>query len=117
MVLSTIIIIKLIAPSAPPLPATMTVLITSSSFYMKWDPPSFYHRNGIITHYKINVIEIETGLTFQHTAYSTSITVSSLHPAYTYEFTVAAYTVGLGPFSFPFNITTDEEGNLVCSLL
>ena len=56
------------------------------------------------------IIEIETGIVFQYTEYSNFISVTSLHPAYTYEFTIAAFTVGLGPYSSPFNITTAEEG-------
>ena len=54
--------------------------------------------------------EQETGIVYMYTEYSTYITVQSLHPAYTYEFTIAAYTVGLGPFSNSFNITLAEEG-------
>ena len=58
----------------------------------------------------IRVTEVETGAIFKYTEYSINITVSSLHPAYTYKFTVAAYTVGLGPYSAPFSITLKEDG-------
>ena len=81
----------------------------SRSFYIQWATPSLYDQNGVIKYYLIRVTEIETGTVLQYTEYSQNIFVTSLHPAYTYEFTISAFTVGLGPFSAPFNITTAEE--------
>ena len=87
-----------------------TIIIASTSFYIEWDPPSYEDQNGVIQYYVIGVTEVETGIVYQYTEYSTYITVLSLHPAYTYQFSIAAYTVGLGPFSEFFNITLAEEG-------
>ena len=42
---------------------------------------------------------------------SLSLSLQSLHPSYTYRCRIAAYTVGLGPYSPPIDIVTDEEGN------
>lgn len=64
----------------------------------------------MIQYYVIRITEQETGMIFEYTENSENITVTSLHPAYTYEFTIAAFTVGLGPFSKSLIITMDEEG-------
>ena len=64
----------------------------------------------MIRYYIIILTELETGIVYQYTKYSTNIIITSLHPAYTYEFTIAAFTVGLGPYSEPLNITLGEEG-------
>ena len=99
----------LVAPSAPPVPS-LTPSVTSTRFSITWNPPGFNDQNGVITYYTIIIIEIESGDILQYTSYTTSLSVISLHPAYTYEYKIAAYTVGLGPFSTPINITTAEEG-------
>ena len=75
--------------------------------------PSQRQQNGVIKYYTVKVTEVETGTVFQYTEYSNYITLSSLHPAYTYEFTIAAFTVALGPFSQTFDITTAEEGGYI----
>lgn len=67
-------------------------------------------QNGIIRLYEVNIVEIDTGDTFTVTSNVTNLAVTSLHPAYTYECSIAAYTVAIGPYSEPFNITTDEDG-------
>ena len=36
--------------------------------------------------------------------------IGSLHPYYHYECKVAAYTIGLGPYSESISLLTDEEG-------
>ena len=66
--------------------------------------------NGIITYYQIIVIEIESKFTYTYTSSSTSLSLAHLHPAYTYQCSIAAYTVALGPYSEPFNVTTAEDG-------
>ena len=44
------------------------------------------------------------------TSFGTSLTISSLHPFYTYQFSVAAYTVGSGPFSEPSVQLMPQDG-------
>ena len=97
------------APAAPPATTTSSG-VSSRSFVINWSPPLYEFQNGVITHYVIRVTEIETGMVFQYTSTSTSYSLQSLHPAYTYRYEIAASTtIGLGPFSTPISIITDEE--------
>ena len=98
-----------LAPSAPPTMA-LTSSITSNGFIISWNPPGYNDQNGVITYYSISLVEVETGSIFQYTSYTTTLTIQSLHPAYIYQYRIAAYTIGLGPYSDPINITTAEEG-------
>ena len=41
---------------------------------------------------------------------STSLAVPSLHPYYEYEYTVAAYTVRVGPYSSVNRVQLPEDG-------
>ncbi|XP_019848636.1 PREDICTED: phosphatidylinositol phosphatase PTPRQ-like [Amphimedon queenslandica] len=96
------------APSSSPV-QVRSMSVTSRSFSLYWDPPSYDDQNGVINYYIIRIIEVETDVTSEYTSYTTVISLSSLHPAYTYYCSIAAYTVALGPFSIQFNITTDED--------
>ena len=42
---------------------------------------------------------------------STAIDLDLLHPYYTYRIVISAVTIGPGPLSSAYNVTTDEEGN------
>ena len=66
-------------------------------------------RNGIVTEYRINVTEVDTGRVSLLTSFTTSFVVQSLHPYYTYLFTVSAHTVATGPFSNSVRIRTPED--------
>ena len=66
----------------------------------------------MIRQYLINVTELETGANFLQVSTATQFTLYSLHPYYTYEFTLAAVTVGVGPASIPITVRTDEDGKL-----
>lgn len=98
-----------IAPSASPINIGSS-LVTSRAFSLIWDPPDYYDQNGVITHYVVRVLETETNSITVHTTTTPTLSLSFLHPAYTYQCSVAAYTVGIGPYSSHFNITTEEEG-------
>ena len=103
-----------IAPSGSPSlsSSSQSLVVTSNSFSIDWDPPSYEEQNGVIQYYEIRITELETGNVYQYTRYTTHITLFTLHPAYTYLFQVAAYTVGLGPYSEYFNITLAEDGKI-----
>ena len=47
---------------------------------------------------------------FQLMSTATTVVASTLHPYYTYSFTVSAVTVGEGPYSQPLSIQTLEDG-------
>ena len=73
-----------------------------------WEPPK--DPNGNIREYRVNITEEETGRMFQLITSTTSITVGSLHPYYTYNCTVVAVTIGPGPFSTVITVRTAEDG-------
>ncbi len=61
---------------------------------------------------------METGRAMTFMAANTYITLSALHPAYTYLCTVSAVTVADGPETSPTAVITLEEGVLCnCFLL
>ena len=99
------------APSAPPQNVTGTGL-DSQTITMSWSPPPSSDTNGVIREYRVNVTEVETGMTLNLTTATTSITLQSLHPYYNYRCIVSAYTVGVGPYTEVFNIRTPEDGML-----
>ena len=69
----------------------------STSISLSWSPPPLPHRNGRIQNYNIYVYEVETGTQTRHTSTDRQTVIHSLHPYYTYECKVAAYTVSEGP--------------------
>ena len=77
---------------------------------LNWNPPDVDDQNGIVRYYVVNVIELPTANMFQFTTNATSLTITSLHPAYTYEITVSAATIGPGPFSPAVTLQTAEAG-------
>ena len=99
----------LTAPSSPPVDVVLTA-INSHTLSITWNPPPIDQRNGIIREYMVTVTEVTTEMTMNYTSDSTSLTLSSLHPFYTYYLTLAAYTIQYGPSSAVFNITMPEDG-------
>ena len=85
---------------------------SATAISLNWDPPLVEDQNGVIREYLINVTENETGNSFQLSVIDTTVTLSSLHPAYTYECRVSAVTTDAGPFSPAVTITTIETGKL-----
>lgn len=81
-----------------------------STLVLRWQPPLSEERNGIIRLYIINVTELESGTVEQHVSIQQTITISSLHPYYVYQYSVAAQTVALGPFSEPALVQMPEAG-------
>ena len=80
---------------------------------LAWDPPLLEVRNGIIQQYMIRVTELETGRVWNLSTPAMGINVTSLHPYYTYNSTVAAVTSDTGPFSPPLVIQLPEAGMIV----
>ena len=87
---------------------------SSRSASITWDPPPADQWNGVIILYIINVTVVETRLTFQLNSTSTSIAVSTLQPYRNYDCIIAAITsVGTGPFSNRFTLTTPQDGKIL----
>ena len=97
------------APSSPPLLGSGYAL-SSTVVTFNWTAPVPIDQNGVIRSYKFIVTEVPTGRWWSLIAVDTTVTFISFHPYYNYSCIVAAYTVGLGPFSQPFFVTTNEEG-------
>ena len=104
------------APSSSPQNLTGTS-ISSDTITLSWSPPPTSDTNGVIREYRINITEVETGRVFLLTSTTTSITVQSLHPYYTYQCTVSTYTVGVGPYTTIFRIRTPEDGELTSLII
>ena len=86
---------------------------TSRSGTISWNPPAADQQNGIIIHYVINVTVVETGVSFQLTSNTTSLTISTLSPYRNYRCIIAAVTaVGIGTFGGLFTLTTPQDSML-----
>ena len=100
------------APSAAPLNIE-GYASDSTSIYLSWSPPPLQHHNGRIRRYYIYVREDNiTGTETQHTSTGLQTTIYQLHPYYTYECRVAAYTISEGTLSQPVNIMTHQDSKL-----
>ena len=85
--------------------------MSSTKIQLSWKPPLSHYQNGVIQSYTITVFEVNTNTTHEvhQNILNTSIILTGLHPYYEYKLSVAAYTVGLGPFSFVY-VTTLQDG-------
>ena len=77
-----------------------------------WDAIALENQNGILRHYLVSVLELDTGETDVYTAGATQLNISGLHPYYTYTCMVAAVTIRIGPFSQSVSIITPQDGDL-----
>ena len=64
----------------------------------------------MIRSYIINISVAETGSGFQQTSETTALYISNLHPFYTYNLTVAAVTIGQGPYGQVLTVQMPEDG-------
>ena len=83
----------------------------STAIFLSWEAPPPREQNGIIRQYWINVTEVITGRFWQTYSTTTTKELSSLHPYYEYQCVVAAYTIGVGPYSDVITVITAEDGN------
>ena len=97
------------APSAPP-EDLITANVSLTSFVLSWSPPPTSQQNGIIREYTVNITEVKTASLTVLSSTTVSLLVHHLHPYYTYECVVSAYTVDNGPYSEVLTVTTSEDG-------
>ena len=72
-------------------------------------------QNGLIIRYTLTVVNTESGLIFQLSSNSTSLSIEALRPYMNYNFSAAARTiVGQGPFSSSISVTTPQDGKYIC---
>ena len=89
----------------------MGVALNSTSIHLTWDSPPEEHHNGEIDSYTVLCSEMNSGGSLsRHSTPTTNITITGLHPYFTYHCNVSAVTVGHGPFSTVTSITTLEDG-------
>ena len=84
--------------------------VSSVSIILTWSPPPEDTQNGVIRLYRVRVLEVDTGTLAMYDLTETSLALNSLHPYYVYQCSVAAVTVGTGPFSDTLSIRTREDG-------
>ena len=89
--------------------------VNSTTIYLQWQPPLLADQNGVIQSYLINISVVETGTLLQLTSQTNAQNISGLHPFYTYTLTVAAVTIGPGPYGLVLTIRMPEDG-MDCSL-
>ena len=98
------------APSAAPV-GLIVLSQSSASLTLSWELPPTESQNGIITGYSINVTSSTTGEVVLLSTTNSYVSVTSLSPYTIYLCSVAAQTtVGLGPYTLPLMIRTDQEG-------
>ena len=98
------------APSGFPHNFSASVVATHS-LSLVWNPPPPEEQNGDIIRYRVNITVLGTMEMYHLLSVSDSITVLSLRPYTTYNFTIAAETaVGVGPFSGAYTVMTATDG-------
>ena len=100
----------LIAPSGPPTAITVMEVNPETTLFISWSLPLPHQVNGIILHYVVSIYDHQAQSSTQYTVNATNITISGFEAFYTYTVMVAAFTVGLGPFSDEVTITTSQTG-------
>lgn len=103
-----------IAPSGSPLAVAVTTL-NAQSASVSWDPPSAHQVNGLVQYYTVSLQEVETSLYYNLQTNNLSLTLSDLHPYYTYSIMVAAVTVAKGPYSSHITFRAPQDGKVACT--
>ena len=110
-----ILLSSLVPTAAPQMPSGFP--LTSTLLRLTWSPPPAEDINGVITFYLVEVTEVISGTRWIFHAVQTSINVGPLHPYYNYQCRVTAFTIGAGPFTSFFYVTTGETSrccNFAC---
>ena len=104
----------IVAPKSAPRNVTVSIQSSTTLSYSWSAPPSEDH-NGIIQHYAILVIEIDTNTTLEFISITTSILINTLHPHYSYTIQCAAVTVAQGPYTSKITPIMPEDGKSTCT--
>ena len=102
-------------PSDSPFNVTLTAL-SSYALNITWQPPPAGTQNGVIRYYIVNITNFEMATLINTHDDATLLTVDNLHPYYLYTISVAAVSVGVGPFSFTKTILMPEAGKRACTV-
>ncbi len=77
---------------------------------MAWTAPIAENQNGYIREYQVRLVEIDTGVLLTYSTTEEGIHIPNLHPFYRYSYSIAAVTIGLGPYSEAAIIQMPEAG-------
>lgn len=88
----------------------MVTKVGSTSVEVVWSEPDSSGHNGVIRSYTVLLSEVQGETSFNLTSTSTQVTVTNLHPFYTYRISVAAVTISPGPYSTQVTVTTLQDG-------
>ena len=105
-------------PTAVPSSAPMNLqgnAVNSTAIQLQWEPPPLADQNGVVRSYLIYISVVETGSVFQLNSETNALNISSLHPYYTYNITVAALTIAPGPYGVVLTIRMPEDGMDCCA--
>ncbi len=98
-----------IAPTGPPTEVFANAT-SSRSLSLSWSPPIQELRNGIIRNYFISVTSGANTITRNISSVQTMIYIAGLQPYTTYNCTIQAGTIQLGPSSSVFTVNTPQDG-------
>lgn len=101
--------------AAPTMPSGFP--LTSTLITLSWTPLSAEHVNGIILFYLVDVTEVITNTSWTFHAVRDVINIGPLHPYYTYRCRVAAFTIGVGPYTPFFYVNSGEACEYMIELL
>ena len=94
------------------------VALNSSTVQVSWDPPPQDKQNGPVNGYVLSIFGVNSHEEFEiDTDQSSNITLFSLHPFYTYSYTIAAVGIGIGPYSSAVLFQMPEEGRFIQEFL
>ena len=71
--------------------------VNATALQLSWQPPPVDEQNGVIRLYTVVLRESQTGQTIVYNTTMTQLTVGSLMPCMSYNWSVTPYTVGYGP--------------------
>ena len=80
-----------------------------------WHPPDGAFHNGIIRHYVVNIVDVNTSESINITSTTSQpiLNIGSLLLGREYACSVAAVTVSQGPFSEVIFFTTNNDGMIL----
>ncbi len=102
-----------LVPTLPPRNITVNG-VTTTTIAMSWLPPLQEGLNGPIRGYYVLVYGIDRDDNFTVFVNSKNVTITNLHPFYSYKFSVAAVTTSRGPSSEPAIVKMLESGKYLC---
>ena len=82
--------------------------LDSRSIQLSWDPLPSALQNGIIRWYRVTILD-NAGEERVISTTETSVTIAALNPFTTYNCTVAAETIAVGPSTPPLQIVTPQD--------